>query len=58
MLLKEWDMNVALEVAQEEAAEDRSIEIARTLLADGMDVERVARVTKLAVDDVLKLKQL
>ena len=37
------------------ARRQNSIEIAKTMRAEGMDVDTVARITKLTVDDILRL---
>ena len=66
-LLEEWNLKDAVAVAKrdgrkmgrEEGMEmgerKRTIEIARNLQAEGMDVDTISRLTGLTVDDVLRL---
>ena len=64
MLLTDWNMDDALRVREEEGIligmqqgmrEERK-EIARNMLAKGMDVETIASITGLFIDDVLRLQ--
>jgi len=67
MLLEEWDVDKAIAVAEREAEEKgmekgmekgrkrEKLEIARTMRAEGIDVDTTARLTGLTVDDVLRL---
>jgi hypothetical protein len=59
MLTSEWSMSRALEVEREEGIEigmeKRNIEIAKSLKADSVDVNTIAKWTGLAVDDILRL---
>jgi predicted transposase/invertase (TIGR01784 family) len=59
MLFEEWDMDTALKVREEEGeargeARERK-RMARALQAEGMDVDTIAKITGLTVDDVLRL---
>jgi hypothetical protein len=71
MLIGEYDWDLALEVREEEGWEagiakgreegmakgmaKRSLEIAKSLRADGIDVNTIAKWTGLTVDDILQL---
>jgi len=63
MLVQEWDMDMAIAVAKKESWEDgmekgekkRAMEIARKMRERGKNVEEVAEMTGLTVDDVLRL---
>ena len=68
MLLTDWNMDDALRVREEEGIligeqrgmqrgmQERAKEIARNMLAKGMDVETIASITGLFIDDVLRLQ--
>jgi len=60
MLMTEFNINIAKEVWQEEAREEardeRAIEIARKMLADGESVDKVARYTALTHKEVESLR--
>jgi len=55
MLVQEWDLGKAVKFAERDGERKRAIEIARNLRAKGMEVDDVAEVTKLTVDDILRL---
>ena len=40
---------------QEKAKKEKTIEIAKAMLADGMDIPKVAKITKLSVKEVTAL---
>jgi len=50
-----WDMDLAVEVAREEGRKEMTQKIARAMRADGMDVNTIAEVTELTVDEILRL---
>jgi len=56
MLFTEWNLEDAIAVAKEEAVEDRDLQIAKEMLADGIEPARVARITKLSEDQVMALR--
>jgi len=60
MLFTEWNLEDAIAVRCEEAREDatekRDLQIAKSMLADGLDIARVARITKLSEDQVMALR--
>ena len=51
MLTSEWNMDIAVKVAQEEGAQKN----ARAMKAKGMDVSTIAEITELTVDEILRL---
>jgi len=53
MLLTEWNMEEAIEVAKEE----NTLQIAENMLADGIEPARVARITKLPEEQIMALGQ-
>jgi len=59
MLVQEWDLEKAIAFERKEAwmegRTEEKLEIARNLRAKGMGVNDVAEVTKLTVDDILRL---
>ena len=67
MLVAEWDFDVEKEVAREEGMEmglemgwekglrEAHLKDAKTMRNEGIDVNTVARITGLTVNDVLKL---
>jgi predicted transposase/invertase (TIGR01784 family) len=59
MLTSDWDMDVALKVEREEGmeigAKNERIKNASAMIAEGMDVDTVSRITGLTVDDILRL---
>jgi len=63
MMTSEWNMDIAVKVAQEEGMErgmergekKKALEIAKNLRARGNDVNTVAEITGLSVDDILRL---
>jgi len=67
MLVQEWDLDMAIAVAKKESWEDgmekgmekgekkRAMEIARKMRERGKNVDEVAEMTGLTVDDVLRL---
>jgi len=57
MLLTEWNMDEAIAVAKEEAWEDCTIQNAKNMLADGIELARVARITKLPEEQIMTLSQ-
>ena len=56
MMLGEWKMKDALKVREEEGILIGMRITARNMLAEGMDVDTVARMTGLFVDDILRLQ--
>jgi len=57
MMVSEWNMDTALEVKFEEGMEEKAEKIAKKLLAEGKDVDYIANLTDLTVDEVLKLSK-
>ncbi|MDR2577343.1 MAG: hypothetical protein LBC70_00835 [Chitinispirillales bacterium] len=63
MLVAEWDFDVEKEVAWEEGMikgmekgmVKGKVEIAKAMRAKGMDVNTIAELTKLTVDDILRM---
>jgi predicted transposase/invertase (TIGR01784 family) len=45
----------AIEDAKEEGKEERTLEVARSMLADGMSAEKIKKYTGLDEDDILAL---
>jgi len=56
MIFGEWNWNDAIAVAKEEGAEERNLQNAKDMLADGIEPARVARITKLSEDQVMALR--
>jgi len=56
MITSEWNMDLALKVRGEEKAMERAEKIAKGMLAEGMDVNTISRITELSVDEILRLK--
>jgi len=61
MLFKEWNIKDALTIKYEEGVEDGIdigiMQIAKNMLADGIEPIRVAHITKLPKERVIALKQ-
>jgi len=57
MIFGEWNWDDAIAVAKEEAWEDCVLQNAKDMLADGIEPDRVARITKLSEDQVMALRQ-
>jgi len=59
MLLREWDMNVALEVAKEEGWEDGQRETerknARAMKEEGIDINTISKITGLSAREISRL---
>jgi predicted transposase/invertase (TIGR01784 family) len=51
-------MEKGIEKGIEKGMEKRSIEIACAMLADNMDIEDIAKITKLSVEEICKLKNI
>jgi len=56
MIFGEWNWDDAKEVWREEAIEENTSQIAKNMLADGIEPARVARITKLPEEQVLALR--
>ena len=60
MLTSEWNMDLAVEVAQEEGMargeKRKTLEIARAMRAKGIDINTVSEITGLSVDEILRLQ--
>jgi len=50
------DLREQLRYAKDEGAKERDLQIAKDMLADGLDIARVARITKLSEDQVMALR--
>ena len=50
--LKEYAHKVELECERQEGAEDRALEIAYSMLEDGMSLQQVAKHTRLPIEDL------
>jgi len=57
MLLSEWNWDDAKRVWQKEAKEDYAMQTAKNMLVDGIEPDRVARITKLPKEQVMALKR-
>ena len=55
ILSAEYDVEVAKRVYGDERVEDRNVEIARNMVADGEPVEKIIRYTGLTRDEVENL---
>ena len=55
ILSAEFDINVAKREWTEEGREDKALEIAKEMLIDGEPIEKIARWTKLSLDDISQL---
>ncbi len=44
-----------LEKGKKEGEREKSIEIAKELLKEGMDINKIAQITKLSVEEIKKL---
>jgi predicted transposase YdaD len=56
MLKNEWSHDLELEAREDYGAEKKALEIAKNLLAKGMEPLDVAEVTGLTIDQILRLK--
>ena len=56
ILTAEFDLDVAKRVWRDEAFEDRNIELAKEMLADGEPIEKIIKWTKLPVDVIKSLQ--
>jgi len=56
MIFGEWNWDVAKKVWKEETREETKEEIAKDMLSDGIELARVARITKLSEDQVMALR--
>jgi len=56
MLFTEWNLEDAIAVRCEETREDCVLQNAKSMLADGIEPARVARITKLSEDQVMALR--
>jgi predicted transposase/invertase (TIGR01784 family) len=61
MWATEWKMEDALEVrakeAREDALEEAKVEMAEKMLAEGLDVNTISRISGLSVDTILRLRR-
>ena len=57
MFFGEYDYDTDLQVAREEAAEQKAVEDARNLLAEGDTPEKVSRCIGLPLEQVLELQK-
>jgi hypothetical protein len=55
MFTREWNQDIAVEVAREEAEVEKAMKIAKAMKAKGMDTNTIAEVTGLTVDDILRM---
>jgi hypothetical protein len=55
MFTEEWSLDVAVKVAEEDGMLKGKVEIAKAMRAKGMDVNAIAELTKLTVDDILRM---
>jgi len=59
MLVEEWDVDKAIAVAEREAEErgeeNRALKIARKMKDRGKNVDEIADMTGLTIDDILRL---
>jgi len=56
MLMGEWDLEEAVEVAREEGREEGVLYTARNALAKGISVETVQEITGLSFDEIKRLQ--
>jgi len=56
MLLGEWNMDEALEVAREETREEEREETVKSMLKEGLDIALISRITKLPQQEILALR--
>jgi predicted transposase YdaD len=56
MLTTEWDWDIAREVWEEEAREEKSKEIARNALEEGLSVEFIEKITGLSLDTIERIR--
>jgi len=56
MLLTEWNMDEAIEVAKEEAKEEKTLQIAENMLAKGYSDDEIIGVTNLSQEQIMALK--
>ncbi|MDR2577311.1 MAG: Rpn family recombination-promoting nuclease/putative transposase [Chitinispirillales bacterium] len=59
MLTREWNLDIAVKVAKEEGREEGMergrMEMVQTMRANGADVDTIAKLTGLTVDDILRM---
>ena len=55
MELEEYRKQIYLQGAREEGAEEKALEVARSLLEDGMPLQKVAKHTRLPVEELQNL---
>ena len=56
MLLTEFNIDIAKEVWQEEASDDRAIEIAKNALVLGIPVDTIVKLTGLTREEIENLR--
>ncbi len=49
--------NTEKSYAREEGKKEKSIEIAKKLLLENMDIEKISKITELAIEEIEKLKK-
>ena len=55
MLLTEWKLEDAIQIAQEEAREEETFNIAKKLLAMGLDLDMISKGTGLTTEQIQNL---
>ena len=51
------DYNTGMHQSREEGKKEKQIEIAKNMLNEGMDIKTISRLTKLAIEEIEKIKE-